>query len=139
MGGGSSAFAGLAMPHFWMVAPEMRSLVCNSLSSCALMRGHLSEYPVYLHKQDSMLESSGRHRKQSGHNTMWKTLSYKSTLQSGSFWRGNTHSYIQSRKYLENRGERPTLRSKERNYKCFPCHCLHSLMFLCSGLNFINE
>lgn len=73
-------------------APEMSSLVCKSLSSCALMKGHLSEYPVYLHKQDSMLESSDRQGKQPGHNTMWKTSGYKSTLQSGSFWRGNTHS-----------------------------------------------
>lgn len=91
-GGGSRAFAGQATPHLWMVAPEMRFLVCNSLFSCALMSGPLSEYPVCLRGKDLMLESSDRHGKRSGYNTMWKTSGYKSTLQFGSFWRGNMHS-----------------------------------------------
>lgn len=133
-GGGSRAFAGQAMPHFWMIAPEMSSLVCKSLSSCALMKGHLLEYPVYLHKQDSMLESSGRHGKQPGHNTMWKTSGYKSTLQSGSFWRGNTHS-LHSKQEISGEQRQAACTGQRRettNVSPSVIHTLGGLMNSCS-------
>lgn len=106
-GGGSRAFAGQAMPHFWMVAPEMSSLVCKSLSSCALMKGHLSEYPcisinrIRCWKVVVGMESSqdtilcGKHQVIKAHCNLV-------------LFGGEIHTtYIQSRKYLENRGKRP--------------------------------